>query len=161
MSGDLRRPLSILIGAVVLVLLIACANIAGLQLARASGKQREVSIQIALGAGRSRLFQQAFVESVLLAVAGALLGLLFANLAIPLLLSVAPESLAANLTVNVDGMVLAYVTAAAVVCAILCGIAPAWHMGVTLTIGLVACTAAFVPARRASSVDPMTALRYE
>jgi predicted permease len=128
MSGDLRRPLSILIGAVVLVLLIACANIAGLQLARASGKQREVSIQIALGAGRSRLFQQAFVESVLLAVAGALLGLLFANLAIPLLLSVAPESLAANLTVNVDGMVLAYVTAAAVVCAILCGIAPAWHM---------------------------------
>ena len=127
-SGDLRKPLAILIGAVALVLLIACANIAGLQLARASGRQREVSIQIALGAGRSRLFQQAFVESSLLALAGALLGILFANLAIPLLLAIAPQTLSANLTVKPDLFVFGFVAIAAVVCAILCGITPAWHM---------------------------------
>ena len=127
-SGDLRKPLTILIGAVALILLIACANIAGLQLARASAKQREVSIQIALGAGRSRLFQQAFVESSLLAVAGALLGILFANLAIPLLLAIAPQSLSANLTVKTDFFVFGFVAIAAIVCAILCGITPAWHM---------------------------------
>ncbi len=127
-SGNLRRPLAILIGAVALVLLIACANIAGLQLARASGRQREVSIQIALGASRTRLIQQAFMESVVLAAAGAILGVLLANAAIPLLLSIAPQSLSANLTVRTDPTVLLFVTAAAVVCAILCGIAPAWHM---------------------------------
>jgi len=127
-SGDLKKPLAILIGSVGLVLLIACANIAGLQLARASGKQREVSIQIALGASRARLIQQAFVESSVLALMGAVLGIIFANIAIPLLLSIAPPSLSANLTVNADTSVLAFVTAAAVVCAILCGITPAWHM---------------------------------
>jgi predicted permease len=127
-SGDLKKPLAILIGSVGLVLLIACANIAGLQLARASGKQREVSIQIALGASRARLIQQAFVESSVLALMGAVLGIIFANIAIPLLLSVAPPSLSANLTVKADASVLAFVTVAAVVCAILCGITPAWHM---------------------------------
>jgi predicted permease len=127
-SGDLRKPLAILIGAVALVLLIACANIAGLQLARASGRQREVSIQIALGASRSRLIQQAFIESLVLAAAGAILGVIFANLAIPLLLSIAPQSLAANLTVKADTSVFGFVALAAVVCAILCGITPAWHM---------------------------------
>ena len=127
-SGSLRRPLTILIGAVALVLLIACANIAGLQLARASARQREVSIQIALGANRFRLIQQAFVESTVLALAGALLGIVFANIAIPLLLALAPESLSANLSVRLDVPVLLFVAVAGVACAILCGIAPAWHM---------------------------------
>lgn len=127
-SGSLRQPLTILIGAVALVLLIACANIAGLQLARASARQREVSIQIALGANRFRLIQQAFIESALLATAGAVLGILFANIAIPLLLAVAPESLSSNLAVRLDVPVLLYVAAAGVICAVLCGIAPAWHM---------------------------------
>jgi len=127
-SGSLRRPLTILIGAVLLVLLIACANIAGLQLARASARQREVSIQIALGANRFRLIQQAFVESAVLAAAGALLGILFANISIPVLLAFAPESLSSNLSVRLDVPVLLFVAAAGVVCAILCGIAPAWHM---------------------------------
>ncbi len=127
-SGSLRRPLAILIGAVALVLLIACANIAGLQLARASARQREVSIQIALGVNRFRLIQQAFVESGVLAAAGALLGILLANIAIPILIAVAPESLSSNLTVRLDVPVLLFVAAAGVVCAMLCGIAPAWHM---------------------------------
>ncbi|HEU5400225.1 MAG TPA: ABC transporter permease, partial [Terriglobales bacterium] len=127
-GGSLRRPLTILIGAVALVLLIACANIAGLQLARASARQREVSIQIALGANRFRLIQQAFVESAVLAIAGALLGVVIAQLAIPLVLAVAPESLSSNLSVHLDLPVLLFVAAAGVICAILCGIAPAWHM---------------------------------
>jgi predicted permease len=127
-SGNLRKPLAILIGAVLLVLLVACANIAGLQLARASGRQREVSIQIALGSSRSRLMQQAFIESLLLALFGAALGVLFAQLGIPALLATAPDSLSANLSVKVDRMVLGYVTIAAVICAILCGIGPAWQM---------------------------------
>lgn len=127
-SGNLRKPLAILIGAVMLVLLVACANIAGLQLARASGRQREVSIQIALGSSRSRLIQQAFIESLVLAVFGSGLGFVFAQLGIPALLAMAPESLSANLSVKVDVMVLAYVSVAAVICAILCGIGPAWQM---------------------------------
>lgn len=127
-SGSLRKPLTILIGAVALVLLIACANIAGLQLGRASARQREVSIQIALGASRRHLIQQAFVESTVLALAGALLGLLVANIAIPLLLAAAPTSLGANLKVEIDLPVLLFIMGAAVLCAILCGIAPAWHM---------------------------------
>ena len=128
MSGSLRKPLVILIGAVALVLLIACANIAGLQLARASGRQREVSIRIALGASRFRLMQQALIESALLAAAGAALGVVIANISIPLLLAAAPTSLSANLKVQIDLPVLAFITAAGVVCAILCSIAPAWHM---------------------------------
>jgi predicted permease len=127
-SGDLRKPLVVLIGAVALVLLIVCANIAGLQLARASGRQREVSIQIALGSSRSRLIEQALIESLLLAFIGALLGILLAKVAIPALLAVAPPSLGANLTVKMDTLVLAFVTVISILCAVLCGIAPAWQM---------------------------------
>ena len=67
-AGNLRKPLAILLAAVATVLLIACANIAGLLLARATGRQHEVSIQIALGAGNARLIQQALLESLVLAV---------------------------------------------------------------------------------------------
>src|SRR6185369_1904462 len=122
-SGNLKKPLAVLIGAVALVLLIVCANIAGLQLARASSRQREVSIQIALGSSRSRLIEQALVESLILAIFGAVLGVAVARLAIPALLAIAPMSLGANLTVNMDIMVLAFVTVISIVCAVLCGIA--------------------------------------
>ena len=127
-SGNLKKPLAVLIGAVALVLLIVCANIAGLQLARASSRQREVSIQIALGSSRSRLIEQALVESLILAIFGAVLGVAVARLAIPALLAIAPMSLGSNLTVNMDIMVLAFVTVISIVCAVLCGIAPAWQM---------------------------------
>ena len=127
-AGDLSRPLLVLLAAVGIVLLIACANIAGLQLARASGKQREVSIQIALGAGRGRLIQQALVESMLLAVAGVGLGLMFAQVAIPLLLMLAPEGLMQNVQVHLGGIVLLFVAVMGVISAVLCGAAPAWHM---------------------------------
>jgi predicted permease len=126
-AGDLRKPLAILLAAVATVLLIACANIAGLQLARASGRQHEISIQIALGAGNWRLVQQSLLESLLLGVAGILLGLMIAKGAIPLLLLLAPESLAGNLTVQIGGPVLLFVAGVGIVCVLLCGTAPAWH----------------------------------
>ena len=127
-AGNLSQPLLVLLGAVGVVLLIACANIAGLQLARASGRQREVSIQIALGASRGRLIQQALVESLILAVAGVGLGLVVAQVAIPLLLLLAPQGLLQNVQVHVGGAVLLFVTVLGVISALLCGAAPAWHM---------------------------------
>jgi predicted permease len=127
-AGDLRKPLLILLAAVGTILLIACANIAGLQLARASGRQREVSIQIALGAGRARLMQQALVESLLLSLAGVAFGLLLARTTIPLLLLLAPQALVQNVPVSVGREVLLFVAVVGVICALLCGTAPAWQM---------------------------------
>ncbi len=127
-AGDLRKPLAVLLGAVILVLLIACANIAGLQLARASDRQRETSIRIALGAGRRQLLAQAFTESALLSLFGVALGVLLAYTTIPLLLMLAPANLVRNLHVQISVPVLLYVIAAGVVCAILCGVAPAYQM---------------------------------
>ncbi len=127
-AGDLRKPLAVLLGAVILVLLIACANIAGLQLARASDRQRETSIRIALGAGRAQLLTQAFTESAVLAVFGIAFGLILARTTIPLLLMLAPENLVQNLHVQISIPVLLYVMTAGVVCALLCGVAPAYQM---------------------------------
>ena len=127
-AGDLRKPLAVLLGAVILVLLIACANIAGLQLARASDRQRETSIRIALGAGRRQLLAQAFTESALLSLFGVALGMVLAYTTIPLLLMLAPANLVRNLNVHISLPVLFYVIAAGVVCAILCGVAPAYQM---------------------------------
>ncbi|HTR26703.1 MAG TPA: ABC transporter permease [Terriglobales bacterium] len=127
-AGDLRKPLFLLLAAVMSVLMIACANIAGLQLARASGKQREVSIQIALGVTRSRLIRSAFLESLLLAVAGVVLGMLIASVSIPLLLLLVPTALASNITIHVGWPILLFLAAVAGACALLCGVAPAWQM---------------------------------
>jgi predicted permease len=127
-AGNLRKPLAILLGAVITVLLIVCANIAGLQLARASGRQHEISVQIALGAGSGRLLQQALLESLLLGVIGVLLGLAVAHFATPVLLLLAPQSLAGNLSVHLGGPVLFYVCAVGLISVLLCGTAPAWHM---------------------------------
>ncbi len=127
-AGDLRKPLSVLLGAVILVLLIACANIAGLQLARASDRQRETSIRIALGAGRGTLLTQAFTESAVLSIVGVAFGLVLARTTIPLLLMLAPENLVHNLNVQISVPVLLYVIGAGVLCAILCGVGPAFQM---------------------------------
>ncbi|MGH9642486.1 MAG: ABC transporter permease, partial [Terriglobales bacterium] len=127
-AGDLRKPLFLLLAAVLSVLLIACANIAGLQLARTSGKQREVSIQIALGVTRSRLIRSAFLESLLLAVAGVALGLLIAWASIPLLLLLAPSTIAQNITIHIGWPILLFLIAVGTACVLLCGVAPAWQM---------------------------------
>jgi predicted permease len=128
LAGDLRKPLFLLLGAVALVLLIASLNIAGLQLARASDRQRETSIRVALGAPSGRLVGQAFLESFLLACGGMALGLLLAKTVIPLLLLLAPESLVRNLQVQLQTPVLAFVAGIVLLAVLLCGGAPAWQM---------------------------------
>jgi predicted permease len=127
-AGDLRKPLFLLLAAVVCVLLIACSNIAGLQLARASGKQREVSIQIALGISRARLIRSALLESLLLASGGVICGLVIAQTVTPLLLLLAPASLAQNIAIHVGWPILVFVVVVGAACVLLCGIAPAWQM---------------------------------
>ncbi len=127
-AGDLRKPLFLLLAAVALVLLIACANIAGLQLARASGKQREVSIQIALGVSRARLIRSALLESLLLAFGGVICGLVIARTSIPLLLLLAPKSLSRNIAIHIGWPILAFVVVVGASCVLFCGVAPAWQM---------------------------------
>lgn len=127
-TGNLREPLFILLAAVGTILLIVCANIAGLQLARASGRQREFSIQIALGAGSYRVQRQALVEGLCLAIAGGVIGLILAKAVVPLLLLLAPADLMLNISVRMGGTVILFLIALTSFSALLCGVAPAWQL---------------------------------
>ncbi len=124
--GEYRPAARILLGAVGFVLLIACANIASLLLARATARQRELAVRRALGASRWRISRQLFTESVLLAFIGGALGL---GLAVALLeptMSLFPEQLRnAGVTATVNGRVLLYTLGAAVLSGLLFGVAPA------------------------------------
>jgi predicted permease len=126
-GGSLRKPLTVLLAAVGMVLLIACANIAGLQMARASARQRDQAVRVALGASRWTLVRQALVESIVLTGAGLALGFLVALALAPLLLRGLPPVLAEHLQLSFAGPVLLFVVAIAVLCSLLCGVVPAWH----------------------------------
>lgn len=126
-GGNLRKPLTMLLIAVGMVLLIACANIAGLQMARASAKERDLAIHVALGASRFRLIRKALVESVVLTLTGLVLGFAVALAAVPLLMHYLPDLLGAQIQPSLRGPVFLYVIAIAVFCSLFCGIVPAWQ----------------------------------
>lgn len=129
LSGDIRKPLLILMGAVGLVLLIACANAAGLALARDAERQREIAVRLALGATRLRLLRQFITESLLLAVIGGSAGILLAIAGARFLLTLFPNDVA-NLnipkitSIPIDRGVFLFAIAVTLLTALLSGIAP-------------------------------------
>ena len=123
--GDLRLPMLILFGAVGLVLLIACANVANLLLAQATTRRKEIAIRIALGARRWTIVRQMLVESLLLACGGGLLGVLGAFWGVEALTKFLPESLSKLQAVNIDARVLLFTLGVSVLTAIVFGGVPA------------------------------------
>lgn len=136
--GDTRPALRILFAAVVLVLLIACANVAGLLLARGSRRRSEVAVRSAMGASRAQILRQMLVESLVLSVCGGLAGVGISALVLRVLVRLVPADLPRLDQVAVDGTVLAFAIAVSLVTGLLSGMLPAWRM---------------------ARIDPATALR--
>ena len=126
--GDVRPALMILLGAVGFVLLIACANVANLLLARAQDRHKEVAVRAAMGAGHGRLLRQFLTEGVVLSLMGALLGTAFAYGALELLRAASPGDLPRLSEVDLDGTVLLVTTGIAIATGIFFGLAPTRHV---------------------------------
>lgn len=137
--GDVRRALLVLLGSVGLVLLIACANVANLLLTRAAGREKEVAIRTALGAGWQRLARQLLTESVLLGLLGGAAGLLVARLSIYVVRAMNPGNIPRLEDITINSAVLMFTFGVSLATGILFGVAPVWRaIKVDLNISLKA-----------------------
>jgi predicted permease len=125
--GDVRRALLVLLGSVALVLLIACANVANLLLARAAGREKEVAIRTALGANWQRLARQLLTESVLLGLLGGVAGLLVARLSLSIVRTMNPGNIPRLDEIGINGAVLAFTFGLSLATGVLFGLAPVWR----------------------------------
>jgi len=150
MVGYIRPTLPLLAGAVGFVLIIACANVANLLLARSTARKREFAIRTALGAERGRVVRQLLTDSVLLSLGGAMIGLLLARWGTRLVLAAAPGSLPRSAEIGIHPYVLLFTLAVSVVTGVLFGLAPAqstrrgFNIGITLPLSL-GCLGSYSP----------------
>ena len=128
--GNLRQPMLVLLGAVAFVLAIACANIASLLLGRGAARRRELAVRVALGASRVRMIRQLLTESMVLALASAVVGVLVAWWSLGSLVRLSPGGLPGIDTVALDGRVLLFTLALTIVTGLVCGLLPALHASV-------------------------------
>jgi len=126
-TSGLRPALLVLLSAVAFVLLIACVNVANLQLAHASSRERELGVRAALGAGRARLVRQLLTESLILALSGGLFGLVVGYLGVLALRELAPANTPRLDEVHLDPVVLAFTFGVSLLTGLFFGLAPAWH----------------------------------
>ena len=136
-SGDLRPALLILFGAVAFVLLIACANVSSLLLARAATREREIAVRTAIGASRWRIARQLLTESVLLALIGGVIGMALAVWGTNLLLAASPENLLDLHSIPIDWRVLAFAGGSTLLAGLLFGMLPSYisaHSGISETL---------------------------
>ncbi len=125
--GDVRRALLVLLGSVALVLLIACANVANLLLTRAAGREKEVAIRTAVGAGWQRLARQLLTESILLGVLGGAAGLFVAQVSLYVVRAMNPGNIPRLEDIAINGTVLAFTFGISLATGILFGVAPVWR----------------------------------